>query len=143
MEQNMNDTNEPTYALTHCLRMRGIGTKPADMNRALHAAGVLQKASRASGKDPNKVKPFWRVGEAAEGFAIAVENELSPEPVIQYRDDRFDALLDFLRPTIEAMVREGELKPIIRDDARGAEYRSAYDAEQSARAEAAEQGAAF
>lgn len=101
-----------TYAAKHVLGMRGISLKPAEFNRVAAAAGVIVKAFRASGKDASKVKSFWRVAEAGAGFAIEVENERSPEPVVQYLDDRFDDLLEYLASTIDAMVREGEIKPV-------------------------------
>ncbi|WP_211610160.1 hypothetical protein [Paraburkholderia haematera] len=100
------------------------------MNRVMHAAGVLVKAFRASGKDPSKVKPYWKLGEAGERIAVEVENQRSPEPVVQYFDGRFDELLDYLAPTIDAMVREGEIKPVARDHEKGEQYRAALEVQQ-------------
>ena len=122
--------NETTYAVSHCLKLRGISLKPAEFNRVAAAAGVIIKAFRASGKDPAKVKSYWRLGGAAAGFAVEIENDRSPEPVVQYLDDRFDDLLEYLASTIDAMVREGEIKPVERDAEKGAQYRAALEAQQ-------------
>lgn len=132
-------TNETTYAVSHCLKLRGISLKPAEFNRVAAAAGVIVKAFRASGKDASKVKAFWRVDEAGTGFAVEIENDRSPEPVVQYVDDRFDELLEFLAPTIDAMTREGEIKPVERDAEKGAQYRAALEAQQRGQSGEAEQ----
>jgi hypothetical protein len=116
--------NETTYAVSHCLKLRGISVKPTEFNRAAAAAGVIVKAFRASGKDASKVKSFWRVGEAGTGFAVEIENERSPEPSIQYLDVRFDALLAFMAPWLDAMQAEGEIPKITRDAEAGAAYRA-------------------
>lgn len=134
-----NEMANQTFAVTHLLGMAGMSMKAADFNKAAHVAGVLEKAFRASGKDPSKVKPFWKVGPAGEAFAVAIESDRSPEPIVQFHENKFEALLDFLRPTIEAMVREGELKPITRDAAKGAQYRADFEAAQHTAAERGEQ----
>ena len=123
-----NGTN--SYAVTHCLGMRGIDMKPAVFNRVAHAAGVLHKAFRASAKEPSKVKSFWRLTEAGHAYAVEVENDRTPEPVVQYLDGRFDDLLAFLQPTIDVMVREGEITPVARDHEKGEAYRRQFQAQQ-------------
>lgn len=139
----MSNTNAQTYAATHCLGLRGISMATKDFNRVAHAAGVLAKAWRASGKDPSKAKPFLKLGESAGGYAVAVENDRSPEPVIQYFDSSFDALLEHLAPTITVMVHEGEIAPITRDPAKGDAYRTAFDQQQREREEAAAKSEIF
>ena len=122
-----------TYAAKHVLGMRGISMKPAEFNRVAAAAGVIVKAFRSSAKDPGKVKSYWRLGEAGERFAIAVENERSPEPSIQYLDDRFDELLAFMAPWLDAMQAEGEIPKITRNAEAGDAYRATLEAQQRER----------
>ncbi|MGF6772898.1 hypothetical protein P3T18_005392 [Paraburkholderia sp. GAS199] len=98
---------------------------------------LLAKAFRASGKDPSKVRPHRKLGQAGDGFAVEIENDRAPESVVQYVETRFDDLLEYFAPTIDAMAREGEIKPAVRDAAKGAEYRAAFEAAQRQREEAA------
>jgi hypothetical protein len=138
----MTMTEVTTLSVSDCLGVRGIAIKATAMNKALHSAGVLQKAWRPSSKDSSKTKSYWTINPEFSAYAVELQSELSPVPVVQFVAAAFDALLDFLAPTIAAMQREGELGSFDRCPIRADAYRIEWEQKRAER-EQAETGEQF
>ena len=103
--------DENPVSLTEVLAIAGVPLTPANANKVLHHAGMLERRVRDSLKPGNPQKSYWAATDTGKFYGIVEEvNSLSPEPQIRYLPSRWPDLWQTVADTYLEMLGSGEIK---------------------------------